>query len=283
VASHFQEGQTLEKDNISYDYEILPVLDSADSRGDYPLNERTVKSVKEGMSTPLLSPLYPGPPYHYVDAKLFLALFNPTEASIKALLPPPLRPSQMPLAGLLFAEQPCKETGTFMESGMLVQCMFDNPKTKEEEVGVYFCYNYVDSDIAQAAGREIWGYPRKRAEISLDWKKDTIIATTEREGMTILKATCKLADEGEWIDSGPNINVKMIPSVTGKGYDLGVITAAYLTYDVKKGRSGDVEVELQNGPNDDFSKVILESNMIGLYFDCDILVPEGKIVGKVKL
>jgi hypothetical protein len=51
---------------------------------------------------------------------------------------------------------------------------------------------------------------------------------------------------------------------------------------VKKGRSGDVEVELHDGPNDDFSMVVIESNMIGLYFDCDILVPEGKIVGNVK-
>jgi hypothetical protein len=40
---------------------------------------------------------------------------------------------------------------------------------------------------------------------------------------------------------------------------------------------------IKNGPHDDFSKVIIESNMIGLYFDCDILVPEGKIVGTVKL
>jgi acetoacetate decarboxylase len=161
--------------------------------------------------------------------------------------------------------------------------MFDNPKTKEEEVGVYFCYNYVDTDVAQAAGREIWGYPRKRAKISLDWKKDTLVAKTQRDGVTILKAKCTLNDDGEWIDSGPNINVKVIPSVTGKGHDLAVVTAAYLKYDIKKGRSGEVEVELKNGPHDDFSKVVIETNMIGLYFDCDILVPEGTIVGKVKM
>jgi acetoacetate decarboxylase len=210
MASGLQESQSLKKDNISYDVNKSIDIGSTDSRGCCLFNLGMVKSVKEGTSTPLLSPLYPGPPYHYVDAKLFLALFNPTEESIRKLLPSPLRPSQMPLAGLLFAEQPCKETGTFMESGMLVQCMFDNPETKVEEVGVYFCYNYVDSDIAQAAGREIWGYPRKRAEISLNWKKDTLTATTKRDGITLLKATCRLTDDGEWIDSGPNINVKLM-------------------------------------------------------------------------
>ncbi len=242
-----------------------------------------VKRVKEGIGTPLLSPTYPKPPYHYVDAKIFLALFNPPEKSIRALLPDPLRPSQMPLAGLLFGEQPCKEAGTFMEAGMLIQCLFDNPETKEEEVGVYFAYNYVDTDVAQAAGREIWGYPRKRADISLKWRGDTLTGTAKRNGVTLLKAKCKMEDEGEWIDSGPNINIKMIPSVTGTGYALNAITAAYLTYDTRNGRSGDVEVEFQSGPEDDFSKVEVESNMIGLYFDCDITLPEGKVVGEVKL
>jgi len=242
-----------------------------------------VKCVKEGIGTPILSPTYPRPPYHYVDAKLFLALFTPTEESIRALLPEPLRPSQMPLAGILVGEMPCKETGTFMEAGMLIQCLFDNPETKEEEVGVYFAYNYVDTDVAQAAGREIWGYPRKRADISLDWKGDTLTGTAKRDGVTLLKATCTLDDEGEWIDSGPNINLKMIPCVTGEGYEMAVLTAAHLTYDTRNGRSGDVEVEFNNGPRDDFSKIQVESSFIGQYFDCDILLPAGKNVGEVKL
>jgi len=239
--------------------------------------------VKEGIGTPILSPLYPKPPYHYIDAKLFLALFTPTEDSIRAILPEPLRPSQMPLAGLLIAEQPCKETGTFMEAGMLVQCLFDNPETKEEEVGVHFAYNYVDTDIAQAAGREIWGYPRKRADISLKWKGDMLTGKVVRDRVTLLKATCTFEDDGEWIDSGPNINVKMVPSVTGNGYELAVLTAAYLKYDVKNGRSGEVKIEFNNGPQDDFSKVEVESSFIGLYFDCDITVPPGKNVGEIKL
>jgi len=233
------------------------------------LEERKVNSVKDGIGTPLLAPTYPGPPYHYIDAKIFLALFNPPEEflalfnppeeSLQALLPEPLRPSQMPLAGIMFGEQPCKEAGTFMEAGMLIQCLFDNPETKEEEVGVYFAYNYVDTDVAQAAGREIWGYPRKQADISLDWKGDTITGTAKRDGVTLLKATCTLDDEGEWIDSGPNINLKMIPSVTGKGYDMAILTAAYLTYDIKTGRSGEVEVEFQNGPQTDLRMISAKS------------------------
>ncbi|MHA1768539.1 MAG: acetoacetate decarboxylase family protein [Candidatus Thorarchaeota archaeon] len=238
--------------------------------------------MKRGYSTPILTPTYPKPPYHYVDARIFLALFNPPEDTVKDLLPEPLRPSQLPLTGLLFGEQPCKEAGSFMEAGLLVQCLFDNPETGEEEVGVHFAYNYVDTDVALAAGREIWGYPRKMADISLEMEGNTITGSAVRDDTTLLRATCRLEDEGEWIDSGPNVNVKLVPSVTGKGYDLSVITAAYLEYTIKNGRSGEVEIEFQSGPRDDLSKVKMETPMIGLYFDCDILVPPGKVVAELK-
>lgn len=238
--------------------------------------------MKRGYSTPVLTPIYPKPPYHYEKARIFLALFNPPEDAIKDLLPDPLRPSQMPLAGFLFAEQPCRETGTFMEAGLLAQCIFDNPETKEEEVGVHFAFNYVDTDVALAAGREIWGYPRKMADIALEMKGDTITGTCIRDGVTILKASCNLEDEGEWLDSGPNINIKMIPSVTEKGYDVAVVTASYLEYTIKNGRSGDVEVEWQSGPRDDLSVIKMEMPMIGLYFDCDILLPTGKVIAEFK-
>jgi acetoacetate decarboxylase len=237
----------------------------------------------KGKSTPLLSSTYPMPPYHYVDAKLFLALFTPTEESLQALLPAPLQPSQMPLAGIMIGEMPCKETGTFMEAGLLVQCVFDNPETKEEEVGVYFAYNYANTDVAITSGREIWGYPRKLADISLDWKKDTITGTVVRDETTILKATCTMEDEGEWMDSGPNINAKVIPSPSGEGYDLAVLTAAYLEYTVKNGRSGEVEFEVQSGPRDDLSPVVIEMPFIGMYFDTDILVPPAKKIADLKL
>ncbi len=237
----------------------------------------------KGESTPLLSPIYPRPPFHYVDAKWFLALFNPPEDAVQDLLPAPLRPSQMPLVALMFGENPCKEMGTFMETGLLVQCIFDNPETKEEEVGVYFAYNYVDTGVAQVLGREIWGYPRKLADISLEWKGDTITGSVKRDDTTLWKATCKMEDEGEWIDSGPNINAKVIPSVTGKGFDLAVLTAAYLEYNTKNGRSGEVEFEFQSGPRDNLDPVKIETPMIGLYFDCDILLPEGKIIANLDL
>ncbi|MHA1959693.1 MAG: acetoacetate decarboxylase family protein [Candidatus Thorarchaeota archaeon] len=238
--------------------------------------------MKEGYSVPLADPLYGQPPLHYVDAKVFLALFFATEESLEKILPHPLRPSEMRMAGLMFGEMPCKETGAFMESGLLVQCMFDNPDTGEDEIGVHFAHNYVDTDVALAMGREVWGYPRKLADISMKWKGDKLVGKTVRHGATLFKATCTFTDEGEWIDSGPNVNVKRIQNASGDGFDSSYISAADLKYDVKNGRSGEVEIEFQDGPHDKVTIVEMESPMIALYFDTDILVPKARVIIPMK-
>ncbi len=238
--------------------------------------------MSERYSTPLASPLYPAPPYFYENAEIFLALFYPKEGVLEKLIPAPMKPPQMPLAGLMFGKQPCKQTGMFMESAVLVQCMFDNPDTGEEEVGVHFSHNYVDTDVALVSGREIWGYPRKLADISMEWKGDTLTAETKRDDTVLLRAECLFDDEGAWIDSGPNINVKLIPSVTGDGHDIAVLNAAHLAYDIKEGRSGEVNLVINSGPQDNLEMVEIESTMIGLFFDCDITVPVGKAIAKLE-
>ena len=85
------------------------------------------------------------------------------------------------------------------------------------------------------------------------------------------------------MDSGPNINAKVIPSPSGEGFDQAVLTAGYLEYAIKNGRSGDVKIEFQSGPRDDLSLVKIDTPMIGQYFDCDIMVPPAKIVADLKL
>ncbi len=229
-------------------------------------------------SSPIASPMYPRPPYHYDRAKLFLALFYAKEDSVRRTLPPPLIPSEMRLMGLMFGEQPCRETGRFMESAVLVQCMYPSAQTGQDEVGVFFSHNYCDNDVALAAGREIWGYPRKIARITMEWTDDTLVAQTIRDDVCIMRARCTLSDEGEWIDSGPNLNMKLIPSVDGSGHDIAALTAAHLRYEILRGRSGEVEIQIQSGPHDDLSMIEIESPMIGLYFETNILLPPGQVV-----
>ena len=189
----------------------------------------------------------------------------------------------MGLTAILHGYQHCKETGPFMESALLIQCIYENPDTGEEDVGLYFSNAFANTDVAIAVGREVWGYPRKYAKISMKWKGDTLVPTTQRGGEVLMRASCTFDDEGDLIDSGPNINLKLIPSADAAGIDFAAITAAHLVYDVKTARSGDVEVELFKGGYDDLTLVEMVNPMIGLHFDTDITVPPAKIIKTLEL
>lgn len=53
--------------------------------------------------------------------------------------------------------------------------------------GGYFLYEYEDQDYAIAAGRELWGYPKKYADINLIEHTDKIVATAVKNGIEILR------------------------------------------------------------------------------------------------
>jgi len=81
----------------------------------------------------------------------------------------------------------------------------------------------------------------------------------------------------------PSTRFGKIRNADREGFDLAILTAAYLEYTVKNGRSGEIEIEIQSGPRNDPSPVKIETPMIGLYFDCDILVQPAKIIGDLEL
>lgn len=53
--------------------------------------------------------------------------------------------------------------------------------------GGYFLYEYEDQDYSIAAGREMWGYPKKFAEVDLVEHTDKIVGTAVKDGVEIIR------------------------------------------------------------------------------------------------
>lgn len=53
--------------------------------------------------------------------------------------------------------------------------------------GGYFLYEYEDVDYSIAAGRELWGYPKKYADINLVEHTDKIVGTAVKDGIEIIR------------------------------------------------------------------------------------------------
>src|SRR6266704_2918571 len=83
---------------------------------------------------------------------------------------------------------------------------------------------YLDDDPPIAAGREIWGFPKKYAHPKLEIVKDTLTGTLEYAGQLVAMGTMgykheSMAGNGDVTRatlSKTQINLKMIPGVDGR-------------------------------------------------------------------
>jgi len=91
-----------------------------------------------------------------------------------------------------------------------------------------FRIEFIDSDMGLIAGREIYGWPKKMAEIT--WSKTTegwtIVANKMRDqgSVPLMKIDYKIdnaAPEVKWPDMGPTLLVRRIPNASAATPSLG--------------------------------------------------------------
>jgi len=104
---------------------------------------------------------------------------------------------------------------SYMESGIALQAAVDGV------AGGHVAYEYVTTDDAMAPGREIWGYPKKLADV--DWQREgqTITSKTVRRGNRLIDI--EFSEGSNTFDKPvyqPRLQVKRIPSADGSGYDV---------------------------------------------------------------
>jgi acetoacetate decarboxylase len=97
--------------------------------------------------------------------------------------------------------------------------------------GAYSPLLFVEGDGPVAAGREIYGQPKKNGEIELGSVGDLLVGRLWRNGIDVLTATMpykqQTADVGDLQALGfqTNINLKVVPAVDGSGDAIRELTA----------------------------------------------------------
>ncbi len=151
----------------------------------------TLTKDRLGFSMPCNAPLYPAPPYLYEGATLLTIEYETDPSTAVELLPAVdgLELTDKPTAGVVFARYPDSTLGPYDEFVLYLLANFRGKEVK------YAAYLYVTTDAAMAAGREIAGFPKKIASISLGEEGGTYRAGLQRPfGQTLAEAT--LTPEG---------------------------------------------------------------------------------------
>ena len=164
---------------------------------------------------PLTSPAYPKGPYRFVDRKSLVITYRTDPEKLRAVVPEPLQLDE-PLVKFEFIRMPDSTGfGDYTESGQVI------PVRLGKETGGYSHAMYLNDGPPIFGGRELWRFPKKYAQPSLQVDRDTLVGTLNYGPVRIATGTMGFKhfaiDPANVLEglAAPNFLLKIIPHVDG--------------------------------------------------------------------
>jgi len=166
--------------------------------------------------SPEFSPPYPPLPHHFGKTYGIQILCQAPKGAISRALARPLEPAgNADLFILLMGWSPDCEGYNVHEISINALVKWKN------STGNTSLIEYIDSDMGLITGREVWGWPKKMADIT--WTQTatgwTITANKlkDQNNLPLMKVEYKISNstpEVKWPDMGPTYLVKRIPNAS---------------------------------------------------------------------
>ena len=166
-------------------------------------------------SMPLTSPSFPPGPYRFFNREYFVITYRTDPEALAAVVPEPLEVTD-PVVKYEFIRMPDSTGfGDYTETGQVIPVRFNG------EEGAYTHAMYLDDDAPIAGGRELWGFPKKRATPKIEVESDVLVGTLHYG--SVLCASATMGYKHRPVDhdgvlkgmQAPNFILKIIPHVDG--------------------------------------------------------------------
>jgi len=225
----------------------------------------------------------------FYDAEVLTVYFETKSEVVERLLPPPLKPAALPIGAAFVANYPKTNFGvTYLESALFLLAQHNG------EEGAYCLSMPVTNDIALILGREVFGYPKKMAEIGFEREGDDIRGWTERNGTRFFEVKARLngkfndvgvqqmmADE---IESNPDVtvyNFKYFPAPEREGFDYNPrLVKEIVKRKNKSVEMGEAELILQPSEHDPWIDVEIVRVYGAIYTVGDNTMLPGSVVAE---
>ncbi|HUV26817.1 MAG TPA: acetoacetate decarboxylase family protein [Anaerolineales bacterium] len=234
--------------------------------------------MKPGYSMPRVAPLYEAPPYIYQGNQSINILFKTTPETLQALVPAPLVPNPDSVL-FIYIAQFNVETPTrfsYLEMGL------GAPASFSETVGQYAVYLYLDKVGAIVPGREIYGWPKKDAEIFFTEQNNVISAQVVRDDVVLVDARLHLLERVDPIPPqpvAPWFNLKLIPCVKNSAPpDVMQLTSTLIESDMKELITGSATLKLGSSVSDPLGDIRILEILEGRYTVDDISLGYGDVI-----
>ncbi len=181
--------------------------------------------------TPFGAPLVPRLPLRMRDTEILTIVYRSDDAAIARFLPRQLEPTAALVLVHLYRMHDADWFGAYGEAAVQIPVLHARSGTS----GVYSPFLFVESDGGVAAGREIYGQPKKEGRVELGSAGDLLVGRLWRNGIDVVTATMPYKQRAGAADDlerhasfHTNINLKTIPAVDGCGASVRELTARTL-------------------------------------------------------
>jgi len=235
-------------------------------------------------SMPVLGPSYPKGPYRFINREYFIVTYESDAEVIRAIVPEPLIPNPQNLVAFEWINMPDSSGfGAYSESGCVIPCTFN------AEPCNFIVAMYLNDEAPIAAGREIWGFPKKNADPKLEVVKDTLTGTLSYCGQSVAIGTMgykheNSGDEQHEIEealkslSKTQVNLKLIPGVDGK-MQIAELVAYNLTDITVKGCwTAPARLHLIPHANAPVADLPVKRIVGGKHIIADLTLPYGRVL-----
>jgi acetoacetate decarboxylase len=220
---------------------------------------------------------YAMPPYQYRSNEMFTLKVETDPAYLRALVPEPMVVNDENIlaiyVGMLHVTEPTQIT--YGEAGIMV------PVRLGERSGTYMPVLYLDEVELLTSGREVWGFPKFRGEISFSRDGNGVEARVTDAGVDIIQMQMEFERQGEPIPvyDREHFLLKSIPSVDGQGYDVRQINTCRVRNDHRKEiQEGQAELTLASTPKNPLADIPVKKVVSSVYTVGDILLDRGEVI-----
>jgi len=229
----------------------------------------------------------------FYDAQMLVVFWETKPEIIVRLLPPPLKPTIHPIAYAFVAYYPSTNFDvTYRESALFISAEFNG------EAGGYCLAMPVTSDMAMAGGREIYGFPKKMADVYYKKDGDAVEGWTERRGTRFMEIHAKLtgkfndpamqniitanpmAEDGS--SKRTSYNFKHFPAPEGGAFDYNPrLVKQETVFRPKEIQFGEAEIIFKPSDYDPWAEVEVVKMLGAFYTRGDNSMLGGKVVAEV--
>ena len=247
-----------------------------------------IADILQASSMPIAGPSYPKGPYRFVDREYLIVAYESDPEAIREAVPEPLAPDGSNQVLYEFIRMPDSTGfGDYTESGIVIPC-----RHAGEPVN-FVAQMYLDCEPPISAGREIWGFPKKLADVSLTVNRDTLTGCLAYAGQTVAMASMAYKHEnavcgghGLVCDAEPivrklsktQVNLKLIPHVDGSLAIAQLVAYNLADIHVKGAWHSPARLHLVPHVNAPVADLPVRRIISGTHILADLVLPFGRVL-----